>query len=77
MTCWTWDKQRAIDYMLNYTAYSFEAMEIEVNRYITWPGQACAYKIGELKIKDLRIKAETELGNYTFFLGAHYFIFTI
>lgn len=73
MTCWThllffsWDKQRAIDYMLNYTAYSFEAMENEVNRYITWPGQACAYKIGEIKMKDLRRKAETELGNYTFF----------
>eukprot|EP00105_Crassostrea_gigas_P037677 XP_019921825.1 PREDICTED: uncharacterized protein LOC109617068 [Crassostrea gigas] len=59
---YNWDKQRAIDYMLNYTAYSFEAMEIEVNRYITWPGQACAYKIGEIKIKDLRRKAETELG---------------
>lgn len=73
MTCLTyllffsWDKQRAIDYMLNYTAYSFEAMENEVNRYITWPGQACAYKIGEIKMKDLRRKAETELGNYTFF----------
>nr|XP_022337537.1 uncharacterized protein LOC111133419 [Crassostrea virginica] len=59
---YNWDKQRAIDYMLNYTAYSFEATEIEVNRYITWPGQACAYKIGEIKIKELRGKAETELG---------------
>nr|XP_019921825.2 uncharacterized protein LOC109617068 [Crassostrea gigas] len=59
---YNWDKQRAIDYMLNYTAYSFEAMENEVNRYITWPGQACAYKIGEIKMKDLRRKAETELG---------------
>ncbi|XP_048747204.2 uncharacterized protein LOC125659548 [Ostrea edulis] len=60
---YNWDKQRAIDYMLNYTAYSYEATEIEVNRYITWPGQACAYKIGEIKIKDLRRKAEAELGN--------------
>lgn len=59
----SWDKQRAIDYMLNYTAYFFEATEIEVNRYITWPGQACAYKIGGIKMKDLRKKAETELGN--------------
>ncbi|XP_061194802.1 uncharacterized protein LOC133202967 [Saccostrea echinata] len=59
---YNWDKQKAIDYMLNYTAYSYEATEIEVNRYITWPGQACAYKIGEIKIKDLRKKAETELG---------------
>ena len=58
----SWDKQRAIDYMLNYTAYSYEATETEVNRYITWPGQACAYKIGEIKMKALRKKAEDELG---------------
>ena len=48
--------------MLNYTAYSREATETEVNRYITWPGQACAYKLGEIKIRDLRRKAENELG---------------
>ncbi|XP_033759490.1 uncharacterized protein LOC117341737 [Pecten maximus] len=57
-----WEQQRAIDYMLNYTAYSTEAITIEVNRYITWPGQACGYKFGEIRIRELRSKAETELG---------------
>ena len=57
-----WERQRAIDYMMNYTAYSREATEIEVDRYVTWPGQACAYKLGELKMKDLRHRAETQLG---------------
>lgn len=58
-----WERQRAIDYMMNYTAYSRESTEIEVDRYVTWPGQACAYKLGELKMKDLRHRAETQLGS--------------
>ncbi|KAK3095476.1 hypothetical protein FSP39_015142 [Pinctada imbricata] len=58
-----WDKEKAIEYMLNYTAYSREATEIEINRYITWPGQACAYKLGEIKIRDLRTEAENALGS--------------
>lgn len=58
-----WTRERAIEYMLNYTAYDIDSIRIEIDRYITWPGQACAYKIGELKIKELRRKAEQELGN--------------
>lgn len=57
-----WDKQRAVDYMLDNTALSPANIDAEVNRYITWPGQALAYKIGELKIRELRALAETELG---------------
>ncbi|KAJ8310411.1 hypothetical protein KUTeg_012276, partial [Tegillarca granosa] len=58
-----WERERAIDFMLNYTASSRESATTEIDRYITWPGQACAYKIGEMKIKDMRVKAQNELGS--------------
>ncbi|XP_048747201.2 uncharacterized protein LOC125659546 [Ostrea edulis] len=58
-----WTRERAVEYMLNYTAYSENKITTEVDRYLTWPGQACAYKIGELKIRELRIKAQDELGS--------------
>jgi uncharacterized protein (DUF885 family) len=57
-----WSRQRAIDYMLANTALSPLNIEREVDRYIAWPGQACAYKIGQLKISELRARAERELG---------------
>ncbi len=57
-----WSKQRAIDFMTDNTALSEANIEAEVNRYISWPGQALAYKIGELKIRELRRKATSELG---------------
>ncbi len=57
-----WSRQQAIDYMMTNTALSQHNVEAEVNRYITWPGQALAYKVGELTIKRLRAKAEAELG---------------
>ncbi|GMN01674.1 DUF885 domain-containing protein [Erythrobacter sp. MTPC3] len=57
-----WSKQRAVDYMLDNTALSPANIDAEVNRYMTWPGQALAYKIGELKIRELRERAEDALG---------------
>jgi uncharacterized protein (DUF885 family) len=57
-----WTKQQAVDFMLENTALSAANIDAEVNRYITWPGQALAYKIGELKIRELRAKAEKALG---------------
>ncbi len=57
-----WPKQRAIDYMKDNTALSAANIEAEVNRYISDPGQALAYKIGELKIRELRARAQKELG---------------
>jgi uncharacterized protein (DUF885 family) len=57
-----WTRQQAIDYMATRTALPLHEVETEVDRYISWPGQALAYKLGELKIKELRRKAEKELG---------------
>ncbi|MEO0461626.1 MAG: DUF885 domain-containing protein [Pseudomonadota bacterium] len=58
-----WTKQRAVEFMLDNTALSPANIDAEVNRYITWPGQALAYKIGELKIRELRNRAEEKLGS--------------
>ena len=57
-----WTRQQAIDFMAENTALSLHNIEAEVDRYITWPGQALAYKMGELKIKELRKRASDELG---------------
>jgi uncharacterized protein (DUF885 family) len=56
-----WSRERAIDYMKDQTALSLHNIEAEIDRYIAWPGQALAYKIGELKIRELRTLAENEL----------------
>ncbi|MCA8920874.1 MAG: DUF885 domain-containing protein [Planctomycetes bacterium] len=57
-----WSRQRAIDFMLQNSALSQTNVEREVDRYIGWPGQAVAYKLGELKLLELRARAEAELG---------------
>ncbi|MFQ5745973.1 MAG: DUF885 family protein [Gemmatimonadota bacterium] len=58
-----WSRQRAIDYMAENSALSLHNITTEVDRYISWPGQALAYKTGELKIRELRALAESELGD--------------
>ena len=57
-----WTRQQAIDYMATRTALPLHEVETEIDRYISWPGQALAYKMGELKIKELRKRAEEALG---------------
>ena len=58
-----WSRQQAIDFMLENTAASAAEITKEIDRYITWPAQALSYKIGELKIRELRARAESELGS--------------
>jgi len=57
-----WSRQQAIDYLAGHTALSTHEIQTEVDRYISWPGQALAYKLGELTIRRVRAKAEAELG---------------
>lgn len=57
-----WSRQQAIEYFLDNAAKTKQDVINEIDRYINWPGQALAYKIGELKIKELREISETELG---------------
>ena len=58
-----WTRQDAIDYLAGNTALSSHNVQTEVDRYISWPGQALAYKIGELTLWELRAHAKSELGD--------------
>ena len=57
-----WTRQQAIDYLASNTALSLHECATETDRYISWPGQALAYKTGELKLRELRRRAEDALG---------------
>ena len=56
-----WTRQQAIEYMMATVGASRESAELEVERYMAWPGQALSYKIGQLKILELRGRAEQRL----------------
>ena len=58
-----WTRQQAIDYLAENTALSMADVIGQIDRYITWPAQALSYKIGEIKIRQLRAKAEQALGS--------------
>jgi len=58
-----WTREAAIDYMVGVTGDTRASVTREIERYSVWPGQACSYKLGMLKINSLRTKAETELGD--------------
>jgi uncharacterized protein (DUF885 family) len=57
-----WTRQQAIDYLTQNTALSDREIANEVDRYISWPGQALSYELGYLKIRELRARAEQQLG---------------
>ena len=58
-----WSRKQAMEYMANNSALSLHNVRTETDRYIAWPGQALAYKMGELKILELRAKSEQALGD--------------
>jgi len=66
-----WSREKAMDFLASNTALSLHEVRTETDRYISWPGQALAYKMGELKIRELRQLAETELGQNFDVRGFH------
>jgi uncharacterized protein (DUF885 family) len=58
-----WTREQAIDFFRQYAAKTDQDIVVEVDRYIVWPGQALGYKMGQLKIRELRTKAEQQLGD--------------
>jgi uncharacterized protein (DUF885 family) len=58
-----WTRDQVVNFMASNTALSLHEINTETDRYISWPGQALSYKIGELKIREMRKKAKAELGS--------------
>ncbi|WP_026231942.1 DUF885 domain-containing protein [Neolewinella persica] len=58
-----WSREKAVDFLSSNTALSLHEVNTEIDRYIGWPGQAVSYKMGELKIRELRLMVEAELGD--------------
>ncbi len=66
-----WSREKAVDFLASNTALSLHEVNTEIDRYIGWPGQAVSYKMGELKIRELRKMAEAELGDKFDLPGFH------
>ena len=58
-----WTREEAMDYMKKTTGMSDAEVVSEIERYIVWPGQACSYKVGMIKILDLRERAKYQMGD--------------
>jgi len=56
-----WSRERAVQYMLDHSSLSETAVKADVDRYVVWPGQALAYKLGQISIRQLRQRAEATL----------------
>jgi uncharacterized protein (DUF885 family) len=57
-----WSRERALAFMRDNTALSEHEIGTEIDRYISWPGQALAYKLGEIRLRELRARAQAQLG---------------
>ena len=66
-----WTRQQAIDYLVAKTGHRVEEATNEIDRYIIWPGQALAYKIGELELRKIRVSAQKALGERFDLRGFH------
>jgi len=69
-----WSREEAIDYMYKHTGKAMSSVIAEIERYIAWPGQACSYKIGMLKILELRQNTKEVLGTRFYIKDFHKFI---
>ena len=58
-----WSRERSIEYLLEHATLTIRDVESEVDRYIAWPAQALSYKIGQIRIRELRREAQAELGD--------------
>ena len=66
-----WSRQQVVDYFHEHTATDEPAVQAETDRYISWPAQALSYKVGQLKILELRERARTALGEHFELRGFH------
>jgi uncharacterized protein (DUF885 family) len=57
-----WSRDQVVEYMRNSHAVDEPTIQSETDRYISWPAQACSYKLGQLKMRELRTRAEKQLG---------------
>ena len=69
-----WSRNRAIEFFTDNASKARHDIVVEVDRYLVWPGQALAYKLGELKIKELRAFVEAEKGGTFDVRGFHDFV---
>lgn len=57
-----WTRQQAVDFLMENTAFSRQYVELQADRYITWPGQATSYRMGEKAIREIRERREQQQG---------------